>query len=276
MAKNITVIDSKNNISNIFNVSEIISYKDLFSEFVSRDIKMRHKQTILGVLWVIFQPLLSTVIFTIIFGLILKVPSDNLPYPVFVFVGLNFWNFFSSAITSASGSLASNESLIKKVYFPRIIIPLASIATNFFDFIISTIFLIILLFIYGILPNLWIILVFPLLTLLVLTTCIGIGLLLSSLNVRYRDIRQILPFFIQILIFLTPVFYPITMLSEQKRWILALNPLTTVIEISRSSLMGNMTVNFFNLTLSVIVSLILLVIGLLYFKKTEKYFADII
>lgn len=276
MTKSITVIDSKNNISNIFNISEILSYKDLFSEFVSRDIKMRHKQTILGVLWVIFQPLLSTVIFTIIFGLILKVPSDNLPYPVFVFVGLNFWNFFSSAITSASGSLASNESLIKKVFFPRIIIPLASIATNFFDFIISTIFLIILLFIYGILPNLWIIIVFPLLTLLVLITCIGIGLLLSSLNVRYRDIRQILPFFIQILIFLTPVFYPITMLSEQRRWILALNPLTTVIEISRSSLMGNMTVNIFNLSLSVIVALILLVVGLWYFKKTEKYFADII
>lgn len=272
----ITRISSEENISNFVDLAEIFKYKDLFVEFVSRDIKMRHKQTILGVLWVVFQPIASTIIFTIIFGLILKVPSNNLPYPIFVFVALNFWNFFSSSVTAASGSLTGNESLIKKVYFPRIIIPIASIATNLFDFLISTIFLFLLLFAYKITPSIFVFITIPFLVLLVLVTCIGIGLFLSALNVRFRDVKQILPFFIQILIFLTPVFYPVTMVSEQNRWILSLNPLTTSIEILRGLLVGEVGVGMFEILTSSFVAFILLFVGLIYFRRTEKGFADVI
>lgn len=276
MFNHVVQINSRGSVFELFNLGELIKYKDLFVEFVSRDIKMRHKQTILGAAWVVFQPIVSTVIFTVIFGLILKVPSNNLPYPIFVFVALNFWNFFSSSITAASGSLIGNESLIKKVYFPRIIIPIAAIATNLFDFVISSFFLFLILFAYKIIPSISVFLILPLLVLLVLISCLGIGLFLSALNVRYRDVKQILPFFIQILIFLTPVFYPVTMVSEQNRWILSLNPLTTAIEILRGLLVGVVDVGFIEIAISSSVAIFLLFVGLVYFKKTEKYFADVI
>ena len=194
-----TIVRSKSGIFDTFSLRELYEYKDLFFEFVKRDIKMRHKQTVLGVIWVIFQPLASMIIFTLIFGLIIKMPSDSLPYPLFIFIGLNYWNFFSNAVTSASGSLAASEGMIKKVYFPRIIIPFASIATSFFDFIISTLFLIILSVIYNISPHPSIFVYFPLITIMVLLFSSGLGILLSSLNVRYHDVRQIIPFFIQLL-----------------------------------------------------------------------------
>lgn len=270
------LIDSRNDLTNIFSISEIFQYKDLFWELVIKDIKMRHKQTALGVLWVIFQPLLSTVIFTFIFGVIMKVPSDNLPYPLFVFIGLNYWNLFSSGLTSSSGSLSGNESLIKKVYFPRIIVPLASIATNFFDFLISTTFLFVLCLIYGVFPRPIVLILMPLLTLLVLITTIGLGFFLSALNVKYRDVRQILPFFIQILIFLTPVFYSTTIVSNDKLWLLSINPLTTVIDITRSLFMGNLQFNYINLGISVLSAIFAYLIGIAYFKKAERKFADLI
>lgn len=274
--QDILIISTNDKPRGFINIYEIFKYKDLFYELILRDIKIRHKQTVLGVVWVIFQPLLSSIIFTLIFGLILKIPSNQLPYPLFVFVGLNFWNFFSTSIISASGSLAGNEALIKKVYFPRVLIPLASVATNLFDFFISTIFLVVLILIYDVTIKLWTILLFFLLTILVLVTVIGIGLTLSALNVRYRDVRQILPFFIQILIFLTPVFYPVTVISQKFQWLLALNPTTSAIEITRNSLVGNLNINIPNLFISVAVSVILLLIGFWYFTKTERYFADII
>lgn len=270
------VIDSKNKITNIFRLGDLFKYKDLFRELVLKDIKMRHKQTILGVLWVLFQPLLSTIIFTFIFGVIIKVPSNGLPYPLFVFIGLNYWNLFSSGLTSASGSLSGNESLIKKVYFPRVIVPLASIATNFFDFLISTVFLLLLSLYYNIIPGLLTLVYLPILILMLLTTITGLGFFLSALNVRYRDVRQILPFFIQILIFLTPVFYPTTLVSNEKQWLLAINPLTTVIEITRNLFMNSYNLNVINLCISSVVAVIIYVSGISYFKKTERYFADLI
>jgi lipopolysaccharide transport system permease protein len=257
-------------------MKEILSYKDLFRELVVKDIKMRHKQTAMGVVWVIFQPLLSMVIFTFIFGVIIKIPSDNLPYPLFVFLGLIFWNFFSTSVTAASGSLVGNESLIKKVYFPRLIVPLTAIATNLLDFLISTVFLVLLCIIYGIAPHPAIILFYPVLTFIVLVMCVGLGFFLSALNVRYRDVRQILPFFIQILIFLTPVFYSTGLISLNRQWILSINPLTTVISITRSLFVGNIQINYINLLISSFSALISLIVGYWYFKKTEKYFADLI
>lgn len=270
------IINSKNKITSLFNVSELFNYKDLFLELVLKDIKMRHKQTILGVAWVIFQPLLSTIIFTFIFGVIIKINSGALPYPLFVFIGLNYWNFFSSCITSASGSLLGNEALIKKVYFPRIIVPLSSIATNFFDFIISTLFLLILCAFYKVVPSIYLLIYFPILTILILMTTIGLGLFLAALNVRYRDVRQILPFFIQILIFLTPVFYSSTIVSSDKQWLLAINPLTTSIEITRNVFAGIYSINYMNLAISTISAVSVYTLGIFFFKKTEKYFADLI
>lgn len=257
-------------------MSELLKYKDLFRELVVKDIKMRHKQTVLGVVWVIFQPLLSMAIFTFIFGVIIKIPSDNLPYPLFVFLGLIFWNFFSTSITAASGSLAGNESLIKKVYFPRMIIPLTTIATNLLDFLISTLFLVVLCFIYKIVPHPAIILFFPVLTIIVGLTSVGLGFFLSALNVRYRDVRQILPFFIQILIFLTPVFYSTGLISVDRQWLLSLNPLTPVIGTTRSLFGGSLDINYLSLVISTLVAFTSLLIGYWYFKRTERYFADLI
>lgn len=271
-----TFINSKNSITNIFSFSDLIKYKDLFFELVAKDIKMRHKQTVFGVLWVIFQPLLSAVIFTFIFGTIFKIPSDKMAYPVFVFIGLNFWNLFSTSLVAASGSLAGNESLIKKVYFPRIIVPLASITTNLLDFLISTLFLLVISLYYANLPSPIVIFYYPLLLIFLLLFLVGLSLFLSALNVRYRDVRQILPFFIQILIFLTPVFYPLTIVSQDKQWILALNPLTTIIEMARNYFLGVTNFNLLNFTISLLVSLAAFIIGLIYFKKTEKYFADLV
>jgi lipopolysaccharide transport system permease protein len=257
-------------------MNEILKYKDLFRELVVKDIKMRHKQTIFGVLWVLFQPLMSTLIFTLIFGVILKIPSENIPYPIFVFLGLIFWNFFSNTITTASGSLVGNESLIKKVYFPRLILPLSSIFTNLFDFFISFVFLLILSFIYGRFPSLLFFVFLPFVILVLLIFVIGLSAFLSSLNVRYRDVRQVLPFFIQILIFLTPVFFPLTIVSPAHQVFLAVNPLTPIIDIARSSFQGEIPNNYTQIIISLFISVFTFVFGIYYFKRTEKYFADLI
>lgn len=255
---------------------EIILYKDLFWELVKKDIKMRHKQTVFGVAWVIFQPLVSSIIFTVIFSTIIKVPQTGLSYPLFVFIALNYWNFFANSLSSATNSLVANEALIKKVYFPRIILPLASITTNILDFIISTIFLLLVSLYYNSLPNSLFFVVFFISIIVLIFFLIGISTFLSALNVRYRDVRQIIPFIIQILIFLTPVFYPLTIVSPKNQWILALNPLTPVIEISRDAFVGDLNLDFLKILISLFISIVLFFIGIKYFKKTEKYFADLI
>lgn len=274
MAEHI-VIKSSKSISDILRPSEIYKYKDLLVELTSKDIKMRHKQTILGVAWVLFQPLISVLIFTLIFGVIIKLPTDKIPYPLFVFIGFNFWNLFSNTITSVSGSLAGNESLIKKVYFPRVIIPLSTIATNLFDFTISSAFLLIMIAYFGLPLSFTFFIYFFTSVVIVFLTCTGLGLFLASLNLRYRDVRQILPFFIQILIFLTPVFYPVTSVSAANRWILSLNPLSTAIELTRYGV-GGVGVSGLSVAVSLLISSLLCIIGVLYFAKTEEGFADLI
>lgn len=269
-------IDSKSGIKEVLNIKNIISYRDLLVELVMRDIKMRHKQTILGVAWVIFQPLLSTIIFTIIFGSLFKTIPNGLPYPLFIFIGFNFWNFFANSLTVASGSLVGNEALIKKIYFPRIIIPIATIGTNLFDLLISTLFLVLLVFLFEINPNPLVYVFFPIAVILILMTNVGLGLFLAALNVRYRDVKQVLPFFIQILIFLTPVFYPVTIITSSNRWILAFNPLTTAIEMVRNTLSVRLEIDLLSIAISFFVSLIIFSFGLWYFAKTESYFADLI
>lgn len=257
-------------------MKEIVKYKDLFWELVIKDIKMRHKQTAFGVLWVVFQPLISAIIFTVIFSTIIKVPQTGLAYPIFVFIALNYWNFFSNSLSAATNSLVANEALIKKVYFPRIILPLAAISTNILDFFISTSFLIIISLFFKSFPNPLFFVVLIISLILLLIFLVGVSTFLSALNVRYRDVRQVIPFVIQILIFLTPVFYPLTIVSSKNQWILALNPLTPVIEISRNAFVGEWHIDIVKVLVSVLISLLFFFYGIYFFRKTEKYFADII
>jgi len=263
-------------MKNLFDLKEIWKYRELLYIFTWRDIKIRYRQTLLGVIYVIFQPLTSMLIFTLFFGNLAKIPSGNLPYPLFVLIGLIFWNYFSGSITRASDSMVSNESMIKKVYFPKIILPLSSMMTFLVDLSINFILLLILAFILGYPPNIWILLIFPISVLVASITIAGASLFLASLNVKYRDVRNILPFLIQIVIFLTPVIYPLTIISPRNQYIMALNPMTSVIETMRLSFQKNISVNTPLILISVFASLAIFIFGLWYFNKTEKYFADIV
>lgn len=258
------------------NLKELWLYKELFYIFVWRDIKVRYKQTAIGILWAIIQPFLMMVIFSVIFGKLAKIPSNDIPYPIFVFAGLLFWNYFSTAITSASNVLVEQENMIKKIYFPRLILPVSSSLTPLIDFCIAFIVLIGLMAYYHYIPNIVGILVIPLLLVFTFISASGIGFFLSAINVKYRDIRYALPFFIQILLFVTPVIYPVTIIDAKYQWLLALNPMTGIIEAVRSLLFQSAPINFSLFITSLISGVILFIFGIFYFRKTERFFADIV
>lgn len=270
-----TVITPKQKFWHI-NVKELIHYRDLFYILALRDIKVRYKQTAIGALWAFFVPLITMVVFTTFFGNVPGLHPTTIPYPIFVYIGLVFWNFFSQAISAASGSLVSSQEMIKKIYFPKILLPAAAIFVSFIDFLIAWIILIGMMFYYHYTPNVLAIIVIPLLILVTYVAALGLGLLLAAINVKYRDVRYVLPFFIQTLLFVTPVIYPIDIATSQYRWLLELNPMSGVIELARSMLLQPSSITWNGLVTSVIVSIVLLVVGILYFKKTEEYFADII
>jgi len=260
----------------LVDLEEIWRYRELFFVFTWRDIKIRYRQTILGVVYVIFQPVVNMVIFTVFFGNLAKIPSGNLPYALFVLIGLVYWNFFSGALSRASDSMVSNESMIRKVYFPKIILPLSEIVTFLFDFVINFILLIIFAAVLGYYPNLWILIILPLSVILTSCTIAGVSLFLSSLNVKYRDVRNVLPFLIQIILFLTPVIYPLSIVSDRNKHIMALNPMTSVVETMRLAFQSNPVFNPILILISVFSALFFLYLGLWYFQKTERYFADIV
>lgn len=257
-------------------LSELWQYKDLFLIFIWRNLKVRYKQTILGVFWVIIQPLLTTFIFTIFFGNIAKISAGDLPYFLFVFCGLVYWNFFSSALTAASNSLIENENIIKKAYFPKIILPLSSVLTSLVDFAINFILLLVVIIVNGYFPSPLALLLIPVSLIITSLAASGLGLLLASFNVKYRDVRYVLPFFIQILIFLTPIIYPTDIVRPIGKIFLTLNPLTGVIESSRIALTQVGQLQLLPLAISFFVSIFFFLIGLIYFKNTERYFADIV
>ncbi len=227
----------------LLDLKEIWRYRELFYIFAWRDIKIRYRQTLLGVIYVVFQPVVNMIIFTVFFGNLAKIPSGNLPYSLFVLIGLVFWNFFSGALARASDSMVANEEMIKKVYFPKIILPLSVIITFFFDLIINFFLLIIFAIILGHPPNLWIFIILPLAVIIAGSTIAGASLFLSSLNVKYRDVRNILPFLIQIVLFLTPVIYPLSIVSERNQYIMAINPMTSVVEAVRMVFQKNPVFN---------------------------------
>lgn len=254
---------------------EIWQYKGLFYFFSWRDLKVRYKQTLIGVLWAVFQPFITMVVFSVFFGGLVKMPSDGIPYPIFVYVGLLFWQFFSTSLSQASNSLINNKEIITKVYFPRLILPISSIITNFIDFLIAFVILIGLIFYYHYSLNLIGLLILPLLLLITFIVAIGLGLLLAAINVKYRDVRYVLPFFIQMMLFITPVIYPTSILQNYS-WLLTINPMTGIINAARAAFLGTAPINWLLLLISSAIGLFLLVLGLIYFKKIEKSFADIV
>lgn len=266
------IIDSSHH--GVFNWRELWRYRELFYFFTWRDIKIKYKQTVLGFLWAILQPLLMMIVFTFFFGRVFNVPSQNLPYPVFVFSGLLLWNMFSSGLTNSSNSMVSNASIIKKIYFPRIIIPLSSILVSFFDFLMALLIFFVIL-IYFQQPISWLVFLYwPIAILLGMMATLGPGSLLAALNVKYRDFKYVIPFLIQILFFLTPVIYPVSMLKHPLfQYVLVLSPMYAAVELFRIPLTG-VGVNETFLILSIGTNLLILVIGVVYFKRTEDFFAD--
>ncbi len=257
-------------------LKEIWQYRDLLYILVWRNVKVRYKQTVVGVAWAIFQPLITMVIFTVFFGRLIKVPTDNIPYAVFVYTGLLYWNYFSTALTSTSDSLVSDESIIKKVYFPRIIVPIATTVTPLVDFLVAFLILFILMVFYRFMPNFWGILLLPVLMLITFMTSSGLGIFLASLNVKYRDVRYILGFFIQLLMYITPVIYSASIIPDRFRWIFYLNPMAGVITLARDSLLHHLSLDWTLLAASFGISFILILIGLFYFRRTERFFADVL
>lgn len=275
MSANPTIVIRPKKIFSFSDLREVWRYRELLYFFTWRDLKVRYKQTFIGVLWAVFQPFVTMVVFSVFFGRLLGVPSDGIPYPIFVYTGLLFWQFFADALSDTSNVLIINQAIITKVYFPRLILPLSSVATKFVDFAIASIILIGMMFYYGYVPHLSGLLVLPLLLLISFMASVGLGLFLSSINVKYRDVRYILPFFIQLLLFLTPVIYPAGIAGKYS-WILALNPMMGVIQSARAALLGTTVLNWTLILASLGMTFALLLFGIWRFKKTERYFADLI
>ncbi len=254
---------------------ELWAYRELAYFFAWREVKVRYKQTAIGILWAIFQPFVTMVIFTIFFGKLAKIPSDNIPYPIFVYVGLLLWNYFSFGLSHASDSMVKNSNIIQKIYFPRLIIPISSSLIGLIDFAISFVILLGMMFYYHYIPNLLGLIFIPILLFITFLSSVGLGCFLASVNVKYRDVRYVIPFFIQMLMFLTPVIYPVSFLNEKYQWLLALNPMSGVIETARGMMFGR-PLDWSILGMSAGVSTGLFIFGIMYFRKTERFFADII
>lgn len=255
-------------------LKELWRYRELFYFFTWRDIKIKYKQTLLGFLWAIIQPLLMMVIFTLFFGRVLNVPSQNLPYPIFVFSGLLLWNMFATGLSGSANSMVANSAIIKKIYFPRLIIPISSVLVALFDFLMSFLLFVSILLYYEQSLSWLAIFFWPLALLVCMVASIGPGCLLGALNVKYRDFRYVIPFLIQVLFFLTPVIYPVSMLNYPTlQYILAMSPMYAAIELVRLPLTGDV-VNLPFILISLTSGFIFLTVGVLYFKRTEAYFAD--
>ena len=256
-------------------LGEVWQYRELLLFLIWRDIKVRYKQTALGAAWAILQPVFSMVVFSLFFGRLAKVPSDGIPYPVFAYCALLPWQLFAYALTESSNSVVANERLITKVYFPRLVIPVAGVLAGLVDFAIAFSVLIILLLSYGIHPT-WTVATLPLFVLLAILTALAVGLWLSALNVQYRDVRYTVGFLTQLWLFLSPVAYPSSLVPERWRPLYGLNPMAGVVEGFRWALLGKTPAPGAMLAVSVLVVILLLAGGLFYFRRMENSFADVI
>ncbi|MGK2898735.1 MAG: ABC transporter permease [Burkholderiaceae bacterium] len=255
------------------NWRELWESRELLLFLVWRDVTVRYKQTVLGVAWAVLQPVFSMVVFTVIFGKLAKMPSDGVPYPVFVYAGLLPWMFFSNAVAGASQSLLNQQALLTKIYLPRLFVPAAAVGGGLVDLAVSFVVFAVLMAIYGVIPGPGL-LALPFLVVLTTMAAVGIGLTLAAVTVTYRDFRYVIPFLIQAWLYLSPVIYPVALVPEPWRWVLALNPMTGIIEGFRASLLGK-DWNLQTLVMSFLMATLFLVYGLFYFRKMERRFADI-
>lgn len=254
--------------------AELWEYRELLYFLVWRDVKVRYKQAVLGAGWAVLQPAMAMVIFTIIFGRLVKLPTDGSPYPVFVYAGLLPWTFFSNAVSTASNSLVNSANLITKVYFPRVIIPLAAVGAGLVDFTVAFGLLIILLVWYHIPLTPWFALV-PVFLFLTIIAAVGVGTILSALTVNYRDFRWVLPFAIQVWLYATPVTYASSVVPEKWRVAFGLNPMAGVVEGFRSAVLGRPPL-WTLVDTSAVVAVTTLVLGLVYFQRVERTFVDVV
>jgi len=253
---------------------ELWAYRELLAVLTMRDVKVRYKQTVLGVAWAVIQPLFAMILFSLIFGRLAKIPSDGLPYPIFVYAGLLPWTFFANALTTSGNSLVGQQHLISKVYFPRLIIPLSSVGTGLIDFAISSVILLLLMVYYGMGWS-WHLLAVPPLILAVIFIALGVGTLLSALTVSYRDFRYVVPFMVQFWMYATPVVYPASLFPKQWQWVLYLNPMAGLVEGFRSAFL-NRPFDWAGISISMTVAAAVFLLGVFYFEKMERRFADII
>ena len=256
------------------NLGALWTYREVLYFLIWREVKVRYKQTVFGVAWALLQPLFAMLIFSIFFGRVAGIPSDGLPYPLFVYAGLVPWTFFANSVTSSGNSLIMNPNLITKVYFPRMIIPAAAIGAGLIDFAIAFLLLIGLMVFYGTLP-VWGVVLLPVFIVLMSAVAFGVGMWLAALNVKYRDVRYALPFLIQMWMFATPIIYPSSLVPDQWRWALALNPLTGIVEGYRAALFGR-ALDWGMLGISTGITLVVFFSCAFVFRRMERQFADIV
>lgn len=255
---------------------ELWRYRELLYFLTWRDIKVRYKQTVLGASWAILQPFLTMIVFSLFFGRLAEIPSEGVPYPIFSYAALVPWTFFAGGLTNSSNSLVANSNMIKKIYFPRLIIPISSIVSGVVDFLLAFVVLILMMFAYGIAPTpniIWL----PFLLLLALITSLGVGLWLSAMNVQFRDVRYAVPFLVQFWLFITPIAYPSSLIENPTlRAIYSLNPMVGVVEGFRWALLNTETAPGPMVFVSSVAALVIFISGLYYFRRMEKSFADVV
>lgn len=256
------------------NFRELFNYRELLFVLTARDLKVRYKQTALGIFWALLQPLANMLLFTVIFGRLAKLPSDGFPYPIFVFAGLLPWTFFANSISASAESIVVARALITRVYFPRIIIPLTSVCTALVDFAIASSILLMLMLFYGVGWSLNLLLA-PLFIMVLAFTALGVGSMLAALNVSYRDFRYLVPFGVQFWMFASPVVYPSSMIPEKWQWLYHVNPIAGIIDGIRSVFLG-IPFNWMALSTSMLASIVIFMTGVMMFERTERRFADII
>jgi len=256
-------------------ITEFWRYRELLYFFAWRDIKVRYRQAVLGAAWAVIQPLLNMVVFAFIFGRLAHMPSNGIPYPLFSYCALVPWTYFSGTLGLASSSLTGNTSLLTKVYFPRILLPAGTVLAGLLDFGIATLLLIAMMIYYHIKVS-WLMLLSPLAILLMIVLTLGAGMLMAAMSVKYRDIKYVLPFLIQLMLFATPIIYPSSVVPERFRPFLALNPIWGMVDCFRACLLPNQPFDFKLIGISVGVTFVVFAAGLYYFRKSEKTFADII
>jgi lipopolysaccharide transport system permease protein len=259
-----------------FGLGELWEYRELFYFFTWRDVKVKYKQTVLGFLWAILQPLFMTVVFTLFLGESISQKTQlTIPYPVFALSGMLLWGIFSGGMSNAANSMVSNANIIKKIYFPRLIIPISAILVSLIDFFIASIVFLVVLFFYKVNINYMSILFLPLSVIITCLSAMGIGTTLAAMNIKYRDVKYVIPFLVQGLLFLTPVLYPENISTYPViKFILKLNPLAGALELMRGIFNGY-EISFDTVLISLASSMILFVVGIIYFRKTESYFADL-